>query len=366
MEFVANRLSSGNRVFPDKVKIEDTGVTLRSPSLFSGKEHTLMYHQISSISTENPMLGFTSVVFRTLSNQRIECKGFTKADADEIKRIVQSGIQASRGSGGGMGSFTVDNSHVEAMRIKAEADKANAEVEQRKLSLDETKNRQQRADELRSQGKGKQAFFVEHQKVIAAVGTGILVAIILTAIFVGMNVDRNKVDVANVLDNELAQKEEHIEMLIHNGQNDEAIQLIETLQHDSHELSEHKKGFMDFYTYSEYWKHERDKLREKAFKGDKSEDTPAHQVTKATPAITDTAVQVQNDNDPLETDNVYTIKSEKAYFYNEPNADTKRKGYLISGQEVISKRDEGGFLYVNYTNEKGVTTTGWILKVDVQ
>ncbi len=57
-----------------------------------------------------------------------------------------------------------------------------------------------------------------------------------------------------------------------------------------------------------------------------------------------------------------------AYFYNQPDEDTRRDGVFINkwNASVIAQDDMNGFIYVVYTNEKKQTTRGWLLKKDLQ
>ncbi|MCW3081419.1 serine/threonine-protein kinase [Segetibacter sp.] len=56
-----------------------------------------------------------------------------------------------------------------------------------------------------------------------------------------------------------------------------------------------------------------------------------------------------------------------AYFYNEPDEDTRRDGVFINkwNAPVTASDDMNGFIYVVYTNEKKQTTRGWLLKKDL-
>jgi serine/threonine protein kinase len=56
-----------------------------------------------------------------------------------------------------------------------------------------------------------------------------------------------------------------------------------------------------------------------------------------------------------------------AYFYNEPDEDTRRDGVFINkwNAPVNASDDMNGFIYVVYTNEKKQTTRGWLLKKDL-
>ena len=98
--FEASRLSEGNKLFPAKIDIDNFGVTLKIPGLLGGKEKTLSYQQISSVSIESPMMGYSKITFDTLGFDRIVATGFSKADAQEIKQMVQQGISGARSGGG--------------------------------------------------------------------------------------------------------------------------------------------------------------------------------------------------------------------------------------------------------------------------
>lgn len=82
--FKAHRLSEGNRMFPCKIILEDRGMKVRFPSFFSGKETFISYSDISSISIDNPFIGYSTIKFNT-KGQKIEAHGFTKSDARKIQ-----------------------------------------------------------------------------------------------------------------------------------------------------------------------------------------------------------------------------------------------------------------------------------------
>ncbi len=69
---------------------------------------------------------------------------------------------------------------------------------------------------------------------------------------------------------------------------------------------------------------------------------------------------------PSTSEKTILITSKKAYFYNEPNKQTKRKGYLIYGDQITYSTVNNGFAYIEFTNEQGVTTKGWILLSNTQ
>ena len=129
--FEASRLSEGNKVFPAKIDIDNFGVTLKIPGLLGGKEKTLSYQQISSVSIDTPMVGYSKITFDTLGFDRIVATGFSKADAQEIKQMVQQGISGARSGnashqgGGYSGSPQVivqETKSAEQIKAEAEAD----------------------------------------------------------------------------------------------------------------------------------------------------------------------------------------------------------------------------------------------------
>src|ERR1035437_7258998 len=167
-KYVANRLSGGNRIFPSEIKLDDFGVTVKVPGLFSGEEKSLSFDKISSVRIECPLVGFSKIIFDTIGWDRISIDGFEKKDVEEIKELVQLGIRSIRSGGGGNSgggvSEHIQQHELEKTRVSLEKQKHEDEMElkNKQQKLEEQKNRQKRSDELRQQGKHKQAFLVEH------------------------------------------------------------------------------------------------------------------------------------------------------------------------------------------------------------
>ena len=88
----------------------------------------------------------------------------------------------------------------------------------------------------------------------------------------------------------------------------------------------------------------------------KKDDTPAKPVTV-------------NKTDSLGRNRVigeYIVTAPKSYFYNQPNEATRRNAYAIASNEIIKAMDEkDGFIYAEITNDKGVTSKGWLKKEDM-
>lgn len=159
-EFVANRLSSGNRMFPDKVKIEDNGITLRTAKLFGGREKTLLYHEIMSVENINPLMGFSTIKFKT-NRDIIECSGFTKDQTNQIKQIVSYNISQSRSGGMSYAPPQFSNYQIN------QQSEQQYELERDRLHHEKNRRKLERADQLRREGRNIHALIVEYDQVFA-------------------------------------------------------------------------------------------------------------------------------------------------------------------------------------------------------
>lgn len=62
----------------------------------------------------------------------------------------------------------------------------------------------------------------------------------------------------------------------------------------------------------------------------------------------------------------FKVIAPRAYFHNEPSANTRRSAYLIPSNDVITAyRDREGFVYTEFTNSRAQVSKGWILKKDL-
>jgi len=62
----------------------------------------------------------------------------------------------------------------------------------------------------------------------------------------------------------------------------------------------------------------------------------------------------------------YKVQVPRAYFHNEPDPSSRRGAYLIPSNDVITALDEkNGFIYTEFTNNKGQTSKGWVQKTDL-
>lgn len=86
--FIASRVAEGNRIFPSTITIDQQGVTLKVPSLFSGKEKTIPFTRISSVDIECPLLGYSTILIDTTGEGNILAHGFTKAEVTRMKTLI--------------------------------------------------------------------------------------------------------------------------------------------------------------------------------------------------------------------------------------------------------------------------------------
>jgi serine/threonine-protein kinase len=62
----------------------------------------------------------------------------------------------------------------------------------------------------------------------------------------------------------------------------------------------------------------------------------------------------------------YKVMASRAYFHNEPNQAARRNAWLIPSNDVITALDErNGYIYTEFTNNKGQTSKGWVRKSDL-
>jgi hypothetical protein len=87
MKFKASRLSEGNKVFPAEITLEENSVEVKIPGFFSGDSKYLNYQDITAIEVDKPMIGFCTLRLY-LNGNKVEVHGFSKADVNEIRRII--------------------------------------------------------------------------------------------------------------------------------------------------------------------------------------------------------------------------------------------------------------------------------------
>jgi hypothetical protein len=87
--FVASRFSPGNRLFPTQVALTPTAVIHYTPHWIGRYEHSINIAHVASVRIDTKLL-FADVFIETTGGQSaIQCRGHHKADAVEIKRLIE-------------------------------------------------------------------------------------------------------------------------------------------------------------------------------------------------------------------------------------------------------------------------------------
>lgn len=87
-KFTASRLAEGSHVFPAQITLKDNSVTVKIPGLFSNREETFSYKNISNIRIETPVVGYSTISFHA-GNTRVKAHGFTKTEVFEIRETIE-------------------------------------------------------------------------------------------------------------------------------------------------------------------------------------------------------------------------------------------------------------------------------------
>jgi len=82
-KYTASRISDGNKLFPPTITVEKNGLTVKLPGLFSGSEKFVSFKDISSISYDAPMVGFTKLQLN-IHGAKTTVEGFYKDDCKAI------------------------------------------------------------------------------------------------------------------------------------------------------------------------------------------------------------------------------------------------------------------------------------------
>jgi hypothetical protein len=87
--FRASRLSHGNRIFPTQVLITPSSVTHYTPQLIGKLEESIHMSHVASIKIDTNLM-FSDVFIETTGGHNpVKCHGHSKADAIEIKRLIE-------------------------------------------------------------------------------------------------------------------------------------------------------------------------------------------------------------------------------------------------------------------------------------
>jgi hypothetical protein len=87
--FRASRFSRGNFVFPSQVAITPGSVVHYRPELFGGREQSLHLAHVASVLVDRNLFFADVVIESSGGANAVRCNGHRKADALEIKRLVE-------------------------------------------------------------------------------------------------------------------------------------------------------------------------------------------------------------------------------------------------------------------------------------
>jgi hypothetical protein len=96
--FQASRWTSGNHLFPTVIEVTDKSVMRRKRSWFSVDEMSIAITKVASIHIKTGVIWSRILIESSGGSDPMESHGHTKADAREIKDLIES---YQHGSGGG-------------------------------------------------------------------------------------------------------------------------------------------------------------------------------------------------------------------------------------------------------------------------
>lgn len=87
--FRASRLSRGNLWFPTQVAVTPTSVVHYTPELFGGREHSMHISHIASVLIDRNLMFSDVLIESSGGTSPVRCHGHRKADAVEMKRLIE-------------------------------------------------------------------------------------------------------------------------------------------------------------------------------------------------------------------------------------------------------------------------------------
>ena len=87
--FRASRLSRGNFMFPTQVAVTPTSIVHYTPQLFGAREQSIHMAHVASVLIDRNLF-FSDVMIETSGGaSAVRCHGHRKADAVEMKRLIE-------------------------------------------------------------------------------------------------------------------------------------------------------------------------------------------------------------------------------------------------------------------------------------
>ena len=87
--FRASRLSRGNLWFPTQVSVTPIAVVHYTPELFGGREHSMHISHVASVLIDRNLFFSDVLIESSGGTSPVRCHGHKKADAIEMKRLIE-------------------------------------------------------------------------------------------------------------------------------------------------------------------------------------------------------------------------------------------------------------------------------------
>jgi hypothetical protein len=87
--FRASRLSRGNLWFPTQVSVTPTAVVHYTPEFFGGREHSMHISHVASVLIDRNLFFSDVLIESSGGTSPVRCHGHRKADAVEMKRLIE-------------------------------------------------------------------------------------------------------------------------------------------------------------------------------------------------------------------------------------------------------------------------------------
>ena len=87
--FRASRLSRGNWWFPTQVSVTPAAVVHYTPELFGGREHSMHISHVASVLIDRNLFFSDVLIESSGGTSPVRCHGHRKADAIEMKRLIE-------------------------------------------------------------------------------------------------------------------------------------------------------------------------------------------------------------------------------------------------------------------------------------
>jgi hypothetical protein len=87
--FRASRFSRGNLLFPTQVSVTPTSVVHFTPELVGGREQSMHIAHVASVLIDRNLFFSDVLIESTGGSSPVRCHGHRKADAVEMKRLIE-------------------------------------------------------------------------------------------------------------------------------------------------------------------------------------------------------------------------------------------------------------------------------------